>query len=197
MINVLKIPIHDQGLGAAVRGLVATCVDERAPRRNRLVSATGAHGLVHARKHPEFAELLRTFTINLPDGKPTEWIGRIKGGRAMRQCRGADFFREVIRESAAHPIRHFLCGGQEGVADELARVCRDRLANANVVGTYCPPFREMTDDELSALAAQIDEARTDVLWVGLSTPKQERFAARLATHVRVHYIATIGAAFDF
>jgi len=198
MIPILGIPMYDGPLAEAIERIVATCVSSDEPRTSRLISLTGAHGLVHARKHPAFAEALQGFELNLPDGLPGVWIGKyLKRASRMEQIRGADFFRAMMTRSATTPVRQYLCGGKPGVADRLREVCRDRFANPNIVGTYCPPFRALDEAEWSALAADIEASRADVVWIGLSTPKQELFARELARRVRVHYIATIGAAFDF
>ncbi|MCI0564464.1 MAG: WecB/TagA/CpsF family glycosyltransferase [Nitrososphaera sp.] len=197
MVEILGIPIYDKCMEAAVSTVVVTCTDGQSPRSNHLISATGAHGLVYAKKIPEFAEILKSFTMNLPDGKPNEWVGRLKGRREMRRCRGTDFFVKVMIRSASHPIRHFLCGGKEGVPEQLRKACIGKFSNTNIVGTYSPPFGEMTDQDLMKLAERINTAGTDILWIGLSTPKQERFATRIAQYTRVHYIAAVGAAFDF
>jgi N-acetylglucosaminyldiphosphoundecaprenol N-acetyl-beta-D-mannosaminyltransferase len=198
VVQILGIPVYDQPLARALDEIISTCVDDAAPRANRLISATGAHGLVHAQQDREFAATLRDFTINLPDGLPGVWVGRyLKRAHNMERVRGPDFFRVLMTHSATAPIKHYLCGGKEGVAERLRTACSEQFSNNNIVGTYCPPFRPLTDDEWVALAADIDASGADVVWIGLSTPKQERFARQLAQHVNVHYIATVGAAFDF
>ena len=141
---------------------------------------------------------LQEFDLNLPDGLPGVWVGKyLKNASRMEQIRGADFFRALVTRSAAVPIRHYLCGGKPEVADRLRSVCRERFSNDQIVGTYCPPFRALDDAEWATLAADIAASRPDIVWIGLSTPKQEVFARELARRVDVHYIATIGAAFDF
>jgi N-acetylglucosaminyldiphosphoundecaprenol N-acetyl-beta-D-mannosaminyltransferase len=148
-------------------------------------------------KNIEFAAILNSFYLNLPDGMPGVWIGRLKGEKKMRRCYGPEFFSYVLKESAGLQIRHFFCGGKEGVASELADKCKARFGNNNIVGTFSPPFREMTEDELIALSKYIEGLNVDVVWIGLSTPKQEFFAARLRKYCKVHFIVTVGAAFDF
>ena len=136
--------------------------------------------------------------MNLPDGLPGVWVGRyLKCATNMERVRGPDFFRAVMTRTATAPIKHFLCGGKEGVADKLREACRERFSNDHVVGTYCPPFRPLTEEEWTELAAQVQATGAEIVWIGLSTPKQELFARELARRVRVHYIATVGAAFDF
>lgn len=128
---------------------------------------------------------------------PNVWIGRIKGNKQMERCYGPDFFKAVIEGSSDKAINHFFCGGKEGVADQLKKVCNDTMNNSHIVGTFCPPFRLMSNEELEKLGKKIDNTGTNILWIGLSTPKQEIFASKIAEYVKVHFIITVGAAFDF
>jgi len=195
MVQVLQIELFEQDIPAVVAMVLARC--QTAAKQNLLISATGAHGLVTARQDEGFRRVLQSFFLNLPDGMPGVWVGRLKGARAMQRCYGPDFFAQVILASRALPIKHFFCGGQEGVAEALRAVCRARFDNANVVGVYSPPFRELSEAEIQELAEEINRLETDILWIGLSTPKQEIFAWRLAKFTQVHFLCTVGAAFDF
>lgn len=194
--RVLGVPLYVGDVPSIARAVVRSVIEESITQ-TRLITATAAHGLVHAQNHPEFRELLRRFDVVLPDGMSSVWVGRLKGARAMERCYGPAFFAEVLRVSAGEPLHHFLCGGEEGVADTLKTVCAERFGNERVVGTHCPPFRPLTSDEYDRLAQDIDDAGADIVWIGISTPKQERFAAELAEYTRAQYIVTVGAAFDF
>ncbi|QXD14348.1 WecB/TagA/CpsF family glycosyltransferase [Rhodocaloribacter litoris] len=195
-VEVLGLPLFARDIPAAVALVVQGCLEAEGASP-RCISATGAHGLVFAHANPDFHALLRRFYLNLPDGMPAVWVGRWKGARAMQRCYGPDFFAAVMEATAALPVRHFFCGGKEGVADRLREAVAEKFGNRNVVGTHCPPFRPLTDDEFAALGAEIDATGAHVVWIGISTPKQERFAAALARHTRARFIATVGAAFDF
>jgi len=98
---------------------------------NKLVSATGAHGLVFSKQNPEFKNILDSFYINLPDGMPSVWIGRLKGAKRMERCYGPDFFQKIMLESANMTIKHYLCGGIEGVAEKLKISCQEKFNNSN------------------------------------------------------------------
>lgn len=115
----------------------------------------------------------------------------------MKRCYGPDFFKALITATAALPIHHFFCGGKEGVAQQLKQVCEEQFANKQVSGVYCPPFRELTEAEMAALGQQITDSGANIVWIGLSTPKQEKFAERLSRFTKASYIITVGAAFDF
>lgn len=195
-IDVLDIPLFDEPLAVAVDEILSIC-QRQEPKSNRLISATGAHGLVYAKKNPEFKETLRAFDRNLPDGVPGVWVGRMKGARSMERCYGPDLFEQVLRKSSAVSIRHYFCGGKEGVADELREVCLRKFSNDHCVGAYSPPFRELSEPDYIGIGNMISQTEADIVWIGLSTPKQEMFARELTKYVKVHYIITVGAAFDF
>jgi N-acetylglucosaminyldiphosphoundecaprenol N-acetyl-beta-D-mannosaminyltransferase len=164
---------------------------------NHLVSATSVHGIVYANKNLAFKNILNNFYCNLPDGMPLTWIGLLKGFKRMKRCTGLDTFKTVMYSSSKHPIKHFFCGGKDGVAYQLQNASSIQLGNSNVVGTYSPPFREMTQVEFSQLGSLINSSGANVVWIGLSTPKQEIFASELSKYINVNYIITVGAVFDF
>ncbi len=170
---------------------------ERWPAPQPLRQRHGrAHGLVLAQQDAAFAAVLRV-SLEPARRHAGVWIGRLKGAKAMDRCYGPEFFRRLLVATRGQPVRHFLCGGNEGVADELRAVCEREFGNAGVVGTHCPPFRALTEAEVEALAQSANALAVDVFWIGISTPKQEALARRLAAHLDAHFIVTVGAAFDF
>jgi len=196
MIEILGVPFYAKTIDAAVKEVIDVCGTDHLPK-NYCISASGAHGLVEAAKNPHFKAILNNFHLNLPDGMPTVWIGRLKGAKEMQRCYGPDFFMKLIKSSATLPINHYFCGGKDGIADKLQLNCVERFGNSHGVGTFCPPFREMSDAEMKELGQNIKNAEVDIVWIGLSTPKQEKFALRLAEFTQTKFIITVGAAFDF
>jgi N-acetylglucosaminyldiphosphoundecaprenol N-acetyl-beta-D-mannosaminyltransferase len=195
-VPVLGVPLYARDIPSSVDHVLSV-IEDASGTTSRLISATGAHGLVHAQENSEFHALLSRFYMNLPDGKPGVWVGRWKGAGQMERCYGPDFFAALMRASAGRDVNHYLCGGEEGVAEELREACANKFSNQNIVGTHCPPFRPLTDDEFKQLGQDIDAANADVVWIGISTPKQERFADQLSNYTSASFIVTVGAAFDF
>lgn len=194
MNNILGVHLYQYSLSLVINECNIKCADIKS---NYCISATGAHGIITAKKDYSFKNILNSFYINLPDGMPSVWIGRLKGAKEMERCYGPDFFKETMKATADKNIRHYFCGGQEGVAEELKESVGKKFNNFNIVGTYSPPFREMTDDEMNKLAEAINSKGTNIVWIGLSTPKQEKFAYKLSKFAKVNFICTVGAAFDF
>ena len=115
----------------------------------------------------------------------------------MDRVYGPDFMANLCRLSVSKGYRHYLYGGQPGVAQELKDALQKRFPGLQVVGTCTPPFRNLTQDEEDALLKDVQGAKPDILWVGLSTPKQECFMADYVDRLRVPLIVGVGAAFDF
>jgi N-acetylglucosaminyldiphosphoundecaprenol N-acetyl-beta-D-mannosaminyltransferase len=90
---------------------------------------------------------------------------------------------------------HFFYAGNPGVADLIGGVLESRFG-ISLVGSYSPPFRPLSEEEDEEVVSLINAANPDVLWIGLSTPKQERWMHEHRTKLRVPVEVGVGAAFD-
>jgi len=198
VLRFYYIPIYEQDLSTAVQEFVASLDSSFNDEDSvRCISATNAHGLVEAQKDSSFKSILASFYWNLPDGMPLVWWGRLKGCATIDRCYGPDFFAAILQATSALEVAHFFCGGKPGVAEELKQAAAFKFGNKRVSGTYCPPFSPIQEQDWDNLVTKINESAAQIIWIGLSTPKQEKFAYELAKRVRVRYIITVGAAFDF
>jgi N-acetylglucosaminyldiphosphoundecaprenol N-acetyl-beta-D-mannosaminyltransferase len=192
--NVLGVKVSAIDLEMAVR-LVDQWVTSKAG--HRYVCASGVHGVMEAHADPGLREILNHAFINVPDGMPMSWIGRMQGFREMDRVFGPDLMEAVCRLSPERGYRHFLYGGVTGVAELLGEKLRKRFPGLEVVGTYTPPFRDLNSEEREELRARVRASRPDIVWVGISTPKQERFMARYVNILNVPLLIGVGAAFDY
>jgi N-acetylglucosaminyldiphosphoundecaprenol N-acetyl-beta-D-mannosaminyltransferase len=103
---------------------------------------------------------------------------------------------EMCRMSVERGYRHFLYGGKPGVAQALADALRIKVPGVEIVGAFTPPFQELSATEEEELIAAVRETRPDILWVGLSTPKQERFMNEYLGRLDADLMVGVGAAFD-
>jgi N-acetylglucosaminyldiphosphoundecaprenol N-acetyl-beta-D-mannosaminyltransferase len=193
----LDIPCAATNLDAVIAHILHSITTASASFETRTISAISIHTLVYARASRQAITALRHAYMNLLDGTPAVWLARMKGARTARKCRGPTLMRRLLEASATQPVRHAFCGGPPGVADMLRARVAQQLGNTQVVYTYTPPFRPMTDAEIADLAAALDRHEVDIVWIGISSPKQEILAYRLAQYTRrVRYIITVGGAFD-
>jgi len=160
----------------------------------KYVAVTGMHGVAESRQDPRFREILNQAALVVPDGMPLVWLGRWHGHSLRRRVTGSELMLAFCRETGPQP-RHFFYGGAPGVAEDLARQLHEQF-NITVAGTYTPPFRPLSQAEEADLTSQVQAAAPDVLWVGLSTPKQERWMSDHHLKLNVPVILGVGAAFD-
>jgi N-acetylglucosaminyldiphosphoundecaprenol N-acetyl-beta-D-mannosaminyltransferase len=176
---------------------VTRVAEELEGRRNGYVCLIGVHGIMEAQRDPNLAQVYARATLMVPDGTPTVWVGRWQGFRKMQRVAGPDLMLEIFRRKEFAGRAHFLYGGKAGVAEELRERLTQRFPWARIVGAYTPPFRDLTLEEEESLTARIREAKPDIIWVGISTPKQERFMMRLLPSLDSTLMFGVGAAFDF
>lgn len=191
-MNVLGVGVSVLNLPGAINALTRAVQE----RRKGYVCVTGVHGVSEAQDDPEFRRILNRAFLNTPDGMPMVWLGRLAGHRAMGRVYGPDLMTLVMRESVARGWRHFFYGGANGTAERLRTVLTEKFPGLQVTGTCEPPFRPLNDAEQTAFTAQVAAAKPDMLWVGLSTPKQERFMAENLARLDTTLMLGVGAAFD-
>lgn len=159
------------------------------------ICVTGVHGIMEAQHDEAFRDILNSSFLTTPDGMPTVWVGRHQGF-TMNRVYGPDFMLALCRHSVERGYRHFLYGGNIGIADALKVSLEQKIPGLQIVGTYTPPFRPLVASELRDLQALVAQTQPDIMWIGLSTPKQERFMAEYLPQLNVQVMAGVGAAFD-
>jgi N-acetylglucosaminyldiphosphoundecaprenol N-acetyl-beta-D-mannosaminyltransferase len=191
-VDVLGVGIHPTSMDDALAVLQATI----QTGGKGYVTVTGTHGVMEAQQDPEFRRIINQSMLTIPDGRSMVWVGWLQGFHRMRQVTGPDIMLRVCDLSVKKGYTHFLYGGNTGVADSLAASIRARFPGINIVGAFTPPFRDLTEEEENALTARVAKLRPDFFWVGLSTPKQERFMARYSSKLDAKIFMGVGAAFD-
>jgi N-acetylglucosaminyldiphosphoundecaprenol N-acetyl-beta-D-mannosaminyltransferase len=158
------------------------------------VAVTGMHGISESCRNLQFRSVLNQASLVVADGMPLVWLGRWHGHDMRRRVYGPELTDTFCQETGGK-YRHFFYGGATGVADSLARAMQDRYG-VRVAGTYCPPFRPLTESEDREVVDLINSSKADVVWVGLSTPKQETWMHDHRDKLRVPVMFGVGAAFD-
>jgi N-acetylglucosaminyldiphosphoundecaprenol N-acetyl-beta-D-mannosaminyltransferase len=163
---------------------------------SRYIAVTGMHGVAEARRDPTVRRALDAADMIVPDGMPLVWLGRLRGHPLRRRVYGPELMLEFCRATAGRGLRHYFYGGGPGVADELTARLESRFPGLVVAGTHSPPFRPLTPAEDAQVVARINACAPDVVWVGLSTPKQERWMHEHRARLTAPVLVGVGAAFD-
>jgi len=192
-VNVLGVGISVINMEKAWAALQVALEE----KKKGYVCVTGVHGVSEAQVDSEFQGILNKAFLNTPDGVPMVWMGKMRGKQQIARVYGPDLMLKVFAEGEPLGLKHFFYGGKEGVTDLLEEKLLEKYPQCHVVGKYTPPFRPLNEGEEADLFVQVAAAQPDIIWVGLSTPKQERFMAEYLERLDTTLMFGVGAAFDF
>jgi len=163
---------------------------------SRFISVANTHVVIEAQRAAFFNEIINLADLCVPDGMPLVWVGRLRGYRLKRRVYGPELMLAFCESSARKGFAHFFYGGTSSVGQQLARTMQERFPGLRVAGVSSPPFRTLTAAENEEAIDRINQAKPDVLWVGLGCPKQERWMYDHRERLKVPVMLGVGQAFD-
>jgi N-acetylglucosaminyldiphosphoundecaprenol N-acetyl-beta-D-mannosaminyltransferase len=195
---VERVNILGVGVSAVDPSMALAAVDEWISRGEpHYICVTGVHGIMESYRKEAVREIHNAAGLVVPDGTPLVWLSRLKGFHHVRRVYGPDLMLALCKRSIDREYRHFLYGGASGVCEQLAERLQTQFPGLKIVGSYSPPFRTLEREEDQEIVNEINEARPDIVWVGISTPKQEFWMAQHVGRLRAPVLIGVGAAFDF
>lgn len=190
-MELADVPVVQAGPTEAAREI---CRLAKSRREGQSIHLVNAYNIALAHRDAAYSHLLKSSTGNFPDGRPLTWW-KLSGGRLI-QVRGPQLFEDVMEMGRSMGVRHFLLGSTAETLARLEANLRARFPEVDIVGTYSPPYRAMTEAEIAVQDKAIFDSGAEIVWVGLGTPKQDWEVARLAARLPTVNVA-VGAAFDF
>jgi N-acetylglucosaminyldiphosphoundecaprenol N-acetyl-beta-D-mannosaminyltransferase len=192
-VNILGVGVTPVNLGQAVE----TLEKWRDEGWREYVCCTSVHGLVEAQRDPEMRSVLNRAGLTTEDGMPLVWWCRLSGYRDAGRASGSDLLLAMCERAAERGHRHFFYGGSPRVVETLVLRLKQRFPGLVVAGYRSPSFRSLTQEEDAADVQAINETRPDFVWVGLGTPKQDKWMAQHVGKIHATALLGVGAAFDF
>ena len=159
------------------------------------VCVTGMHGVMESQSDDALREIHNASGLTTPDGMSMVYAGRWAGARLSRVY-GPDLMKEVLAGAQETGWSSYFLGGAPGVAPRLIATLRRRYPSLVVAGSSSPPFRRLSAAEDEELVQEINASGADIVWVGLGTPKQERWMADHRSRLEPAVLVGVGAAFD-
>lgn len=192
-VNILGTGVSAVNMEMALAA-IAGWIDNRS---QHTICVTPAHSIMDGYHQPELRRIFNDSGMTTPDGMPTVWLARLAGYKHVSRVYGPDLMDNTCRISVERGWRHFFYGGAPGVAEDLAARLDAKYPGLQVVGIYAPPFRPLTSEEDRNVVERINQARPDIVWVGIGSPKQEYWMQAHLGQVEAPVLAGVGAAFDF
>jgi len=195
--DVLGVNISATSYGEVTKtceSWIATAVPDKPAR---YICVTSVHGVMEARKDPAIRSILNQADIATPDGMPLVWALRSFGFPGQQRVYGPNLMLSLCDQASRLGHRIFLYGGRPETLETLTSNLQSRFPGLAIAGSYSPPFRDLTESEESEVRQLIRTAKPELIFVGISTPKQERW---MAAHKHVFpgvVMVGVGAAFDF
>lgn len=164
--------------------------------RRDYVCVTGVHGIIESRRVGQVRTIHNAAGLVVPDGMPLVWLLRLAGHSNAGRVYGPDLMLELLERSVSQNFTHFLYGATEETLAQLRAKLTTCFRGLHIVGTFAPPFRTNTSAEDREIVRAINRANPDIVWVGLSTPKQEIWMAEHRSQLDAAVLLGVGAAFD-
>lgn len=195
-LNLSDYGLFDRGVGECATEIVNYTQGENADCK--FFCCLNPHSFVEAMERPRFRVALQGADWLVPDGVGIVVASRLLGGTIKGRVTGPDVFLEVMKRLDKVGGSVFFLGSSTEVLDRIETRANSEFPNLKVVGTYSPPYADaFSEAENLDMVSAINAARPDVLWVGMTAPKQECWIADHRHLLNVRVAGAIGAAFDF
>ena len=191
--NILGVNVSAINMRQALE-TIQSWISQREPH---YVCVTPAHSIMDCYNDPRLRPIFNRSGMTTPDGMSIVWVLRMLGHKHVERVYGSDLMREVCKASLKHGYTHYLYGGAPGVGQVLKEKLISEIPGLQIVGHYTPPFGPVPPEEDHQIIEHIRSTNPDILWVGISSPRQEIWMAEHVERLNVPVLIGVGAAFDF
>lgn len=172
---------------------VAAIVDRGRAHRSSYVCCVNVHMCMEAQADPAFAAVVNGADLATADGMPIRHSIRRFSGRAQERVAGNDLMPAVMAAAEREGLSIWLHGGEEHVLAAIVQKAAREYPKLLIAGTYAPPYRPATSEELDQEAARITASKAHIVFVSLGCPKQEKWMATMKGKVPAVMLGVGGA----
>ena len=188
-VDVLGVPVQARTMQEVLQDVKAAI----AERRKMHIGVVNAAKIVNMRRDPELSEAVLSSDVIYADGMAVVWASRVLGSPLPERVAGIDLMTGIMGNADRYGYRIFCLGAAQEVLDEVCvRFARD-YPGAVLCGHHHGYFGEGEEQHVVDV---IRDARPDVLFVAITSPKKERFMARWAHSLTVPVVHGVGGSFD-
>jgi N-acetylglucosaminyldiphosphoundecaprenol N-acetyl-beta-D-mannosaminyltransferase len=163
----------------------------------RYITVNNVHTMMEGYRNAPFRSIINNSLISIPDGKPLEIVGKLKGNKQIKRLFGPTIMANFIDWSQKDDISHFFFGSSDGTLQALKTAIQENYPNAKIAGMLSPPYLPMNEWNNQSFLDIINAAKPDIIWVGLGAPKQEIWMSANQLKITNGLMIGIGAGFDY
>jgi N-acetylglucosaminyldiphosphoundecaprenol N-acetyl-beta-D-mannosaminyltransferase len=157
------------------------------------VCVANVHMLVEAHNEAEFRKVVNNATICTPDGMPLVWGLGLIHGISQDRVAGMDLLPDLLKEAEKKSIPVYFYGGTQQMLDTTLQYIQNNFPQTIIAGMHSPPFRPLSVDEEEEIAEKINNSKSELLFVALGCPKQEKWMSRMHGKINMPMIGIGGA----
>lgn len=165
--------------------------------RKGYVTVNNVHTIMEGFNDPGFRAIINNAFLSIPDGKPLEVVGKIKGHKNISRLFGPTVMEKFIDWGRKDNVSHLFFGSSEETLQKLRLAIESGYPGTEIVGMIAPPYKPAADWDNDYFIRLINESGADFIWVGLGAPKQERWMYDHHDKVKKGILFGIGAGFDY
>lgn len=165
--------------------------------RKGYVTVNNVHTMMEGYWNSSYRAIINEAYLSIPDGKPLEIVGKLKGNKKISRLFGPSVMEKFIDWGRKDNISHFFFGSSESTLLKLKMTIETKYPGAIVTGMVSPPYKPVEDWPNEDFIQTINAAKPDFIWVGLGAPKQECWMYNNYTKIDKGILFGIGAGFDY
>ncbi len=194
---------HYDVLGTRIAALtldrtVSLLEEQTRQRRKGYVCICTVNEIVESMRDPSIRRTINAAWLATADGMPLVWWGRAVAKEPVERVYGPDLLRRVLTDPSHRDTRHYFYGGTtEEITRRVVDAARRLNPDVRIAGWSTPPFGRLSPEQEAETTRQINDAKPDIVWVGLGGRKQTLWISRFRPTLSASILVGVGAAFDF
>lgn len=166
-------------------------------RKKKYICVCPVSTIMECKRNEKVLMSVNSADLATPDGMPTVWIGKIQGHKNIKRVYGPELMQKICGIFGKNGYRNYLYGSSPDVLGKLREKLNKKYPGLIISGIFSPPFRQLSKDEDDKVIEDINSSNSDIVWVGLGSPKQDLWMYEHRGRINAPVLIGVGAAFDF
>lgn len=193
-ISILGVQVHRVNMEDSIK-LFKKFISDNGKHQ---ICVPNVYTTILMQNDEELKKIHNSCSLAIPDGMPLVWVSKLYGKPIPERISGSDLFQKFAEVAAQRGYKFFFLGATPETIKKMTMKMKEEYPSLKIVGIYSPPFmKEFSEEENQKMIEIINKTKPDVLWLGLTAPKQEKWIGRNLHLLEVSVAVGVGAAFDF